>query len=230
MNKYSPECYHLIRDEDELVNFLNILPENNNNEKYLIALLYRGKYETPKHNRTLCVKRIVTNKSNILPKIRQLECPIGSYTYKDNPIKQDTLAVYITPNPRDMVKACKNTVSLIMKDICETNPKFPNPYTVSLTAIHNSPAKKVFVDFDIDSKDDYNSLYTLAKDNLGLGNFYMIETNGGYHILADLRKKDQFVNKKGWHKSLQKVSDIVGDCMLPLPGCVQGNFIPKCFY
>ena len=55
-----------------------------------------------------------------------------------------------------------------------------------------------------------------------------IETRGGLHALIEYKKIDEkYV--KNWYQNVCKIqgADIQSDNMIPVIGCVQGNFIPK---
>ena len=55
-----------------------------------------------------------------------------------------------------------------------------------------------------------------------------LSTRGGFHVLVKLESIDKQYSKT-WYNGLAGALriDIKGDCMMPIPGCTQGNYIPK---
>ena len=158
-----------------------------------------------------------------MDKIRQLDCEIGSYKWKEEIVSQDSLALYIHPNPRDMKKATfdvmKNCVDLVQRD-----EKYNIDVEV-LNCIQKSKGKSHFCDFDIDTKEIY---LNKMKDILSDDSYDIIETRGGYHILVNTR----LALKMQWYQKITKVFEVdqIGDQLLPVCGCWQGGFTPKFVY
>ncbi|MFW6220032.1 MAG: hypothetical protein ACOC33_04255, partial [bacterium] len=146
--------YQIIVNEDQLRNFINWLPDLGENEKYFVSLFARKKYYNAliKSNDKTQLKRFTSNKEKLFDKIKQLECEFGSYKLRNIPAPQESLVLYINPNPRDMKKA---TFGLIKKciDLIECGGNGYNIHAEALSCIQRSKSKSHFCDFDIDSKD-----------------------------------------------------------------------------
>jgi hypothetical protein len=215
--------YKIIQDEKEFRKFIDWLPDLEDNEKYYLSLFARKKYceELIKSNDKTQIKRFTSYKDDIYRKVKQLECEVGSYYLKDREVPQESLVLYINPNPRNMRRA---TFQLIKKctDILETNGMNYNIHAEALSCIQRSKSKTHFCDFDIDSKD---VSICRVKEILPDNTYDIIETRGGYHVLV----KTRLAPKTKWHKELRDafVIDQIGDQMIPVVGCTQGGFVPK---
>lgn len=240
-------------DEPKLIKFIDWLPELLPNEKYYVSLQARKKYlpELVLADKTQ-VKRFVSDKKRLLEKIRQLECPIGSYTTKEGKtIPDDGLVLYITINPRNMLKATFSSAKAML-DLIEKGGLHKeydvNPHSEVLSQIHKAKSRTIFVHFDIDrttgSPNDKNS----TKSNLTTKQIYektiqvvgekavtIIETKNGAHVLINVFLANHHIQwykkSKNWHPIIVKElkCDQVGDLMVPVIGCNQGGFIPH-FY
>jgi hypothetical protein len=215
--------YKIVENEKQLKEFIDWLPELEENEKYFVSLFARKKYceDKIKSNDKTQLKRFTSNKDRLFEKIKQLECEFGSYTLRDIAAPQESLVLYINPNPRDMKKA---TFGLMKKciDLLQTNGNGYNVHAEALSCIQRSKSKSHFCDFDIDTKDvDLNKLNEILPKEA----FEVLETRGGYHILV----KTRFAPKTKWHLAIREAYDVdqVGDQLIPVPGCIQGGFIPK---
>jgi len=215
--------YKIIEDEEKLKQFIEWLPQLEQNEKYFVSLFARKKYcnDKIKSNDKTQLKRFVSNKDRLFEKIKQLEVEFGSYSLRDEAVPQESLVLYINPNPRDMKKAtflmAKQCLNLI--EYCN------NGYNIqaeALSCIQKSRSKSHFCDFDIDEKDIDLSLMT---DILPRDCYEVVETRGGYHILVNTRKAP----KTKWHVDIREAFDVdqTGDQLLPVCGCVQGGFTPR---
>ena len=215
--------YKLIVNEDNLKEFINWLPDLEPNEKFFVALFARKKYcgDLIKSNDKTQLKRFLATKETLIDKIKQLECEIGTYKLKHTAAPQESLVLYITPNPRDMVKA---TFALGKKcfDLIQTQGYNYNIHAEALSCVQRSKSKSRFCDFDIDDKSvDLTKLHGILPRDC----YSILETRGGYHVLVDVTKAP----KTKWHVAIREAFDVdqVGDQLIPIPGCVQGGFEPK---
>ena len=226
------ENYKIIVNENKLIEFINWLPELRNNETYYVCLFARAKYSNGLilSSGQTQLKRLTSNKEHLLSKIKQLECPLGSYTYKSLPIPQEALALYINPNPRDLEKATKN--ALVKFANLVTKPYAGhNPHTEVLSEIQTSHSRKPFMDFDFDGVEPLGILAFLKEnDIINLDSLHIVKTRGGFHLLVEVQKIEKKY-EKSWYQSIAKMEevDMKGDGLLPIPGCVQGEFSPYFF-
>lgn len=218
--------YKIIKDESLFRNFIEWLPDLAINETYYVCLFARSKYcdgEISSDKQQL--KRFTSNKENLYDKVKQLEIEKGYYKHKDKPIPERALALYINPNPRDLERAAKNSLIDLANKITEKYNGY-NPHQIVLSNIHKSPSKKRYMDFDFDNVD---LEYVLNEMDGKINNdaFKVLKTRGGFHILVEIDKIDNKF-KKSWYKNIQTIdgSDVCGDNLIPVIGCVQGDFIP----
>ena len=102
-------CYKIIHDRKLLEDFIAWLPDLKDNERYYGCLFARKKYApemVDSSDRTQLV-RFVTDKERLLNRIARMECPLGTYTLKGRTVPQEALALYIHPNPRNMITATR---------------------------------------------------------------------------------------------------------------------------
>ena len=196
--------------------FIDWLPDLGVNEKFYLSLFARKKYEPGliKSNDKTQLKRFVSCKKRMVDKIRQLEVELGRWKLGDTEATQDSLVLYINPNPRCMKKATRLSIKALV-DLLDQDGF--NVHQEVMSCIQKSKSYSFVVDFDIDSKDIDLSLIELPLDQ-----YKVLETRGGYHILVHPRN-NQF------YKYIQALYNVdqAGDQMLPVPGCIQGGFIPK---
>jgi len=225
------ELYNIIKDKNLLLDFIDWLPDLKENEKYYLSLFARRKYNKDliKSNDKTQLKRFVSDKQRMYDKIRQLEIPKGRWLLKLTPAPQDSLVLYILPNPRCMKKA----TSMLGKKCWDLSRSHNyNIIAEATSCVQKSKSRAEFVDFDIDTKEvpiDIDWLNT----RVGVNSFEVLETKGGYHILVKpaLAKEHciRYELPHNWHGDIYgkfKV-DQSGDQMIPVPGCTQGNFTPK---
>jgi len=229
--------YEIIKDKQLLKDFLTFLPELYINERFYVCLFSRSKYcnsisgithiKTDKQQ----LRRFTATKSDLISKIEQLECPVGSYMQKDIVIPQESLALYINPNPRDLIKATKNTLLRFTHLIVEqyTSNRY-DPCHEVMSEIQKAKSRKVYFDMDIDTMtlEQLPEMKIQLSDHINMNAISFLQTRGGFHVLVELAKIEHQYNKT-WYKNLTSLLDIdiQGDCMIPIPGCTQGNFIPK---
>ena len=198
-----------------------------NRECFYVSLLARSKYL---ENKSLLkadkasLKRFTANsKRHLLEKIRHLEIAVGAYTQGGLPIPQEALALYITPNPRSLIKATK--ASLIKFAELITSPyNGYNPHSEVMSEIQKACSRKVFLDFDFVSVDEFLPQIT-GKINLDA--LHLVQTIGGFHCLVELAKVEKQY-EKSWYKAITGIAgcDVRGDNLLNVPGCVPSTFVP----
>jgi hypothetical protein len=221
--------YQIIKDEKLLRDFIEWLPELQSNEVFVVNLFARSKYckgITRIGSDKQQVRRIVTKKEYLFEKIQQLECPVGSYKQNGNDIPQEALALYITPNPRDLVKAGANIFIKMAKLVAEKKYNGYNPYQLAMSEIQKSVSRKIYYDLDFD---EANMVSTVAELNKHINHdcYRVLQTRGGFHIIIELSKVDT-KNYKFWFKAVTKLAgcDPNRDIMLPICGTYQGGFTP----
>lgn len=221
------ENYKIIWNEQALLEFIEWLPNLNENEVFYCALFARKKYATEliKSNDKAQLKRFVANKENLLYKIKQLEIPFGHYKLRDTEVPQEALVFYLMPNPRCMVKATYKAIRHCA-DLLENTNKGYNLVQETISCVQKSKSRTVFVDFDIDDKNA--DLQLLKQIGLPEDCYTVVETRGGYHILVDVRRF-QSRDFPYWYNNMKElfVVDQVQDQLLPVPGTIQGGFEVK---
>jgi len=231
--------YQIITDEKALKDFIDWLPELESHETYYCCLFARSKYTKDENginglphikSDKAQLKRFTSNKERLFSKIKQLECPVDSYMQGELIVPQQALALYITPNPRSMWKATKNSLIHLATCIANEN-KNMNPHQEILSEIQKSKSRTCFVDFDIDEKFEGNAsvhISELLVDKINYEAYDILETRGGYHILVNPKRIDE-PYRRIWRQSIHKLFpvDQSGDQMIPVPGTYQGGFTPR---
>lgn len=228
------ENYQIITDEQLLKDFIQFLPELWEGEKYYCCLFARSKYcKEIKHisSDKIQMKRFVSNKERLLNKIKQLECPIGSYTNKHGEIPQEALALYITINPRNMVKATVNTMVKLAHTIRDKNVSM-NPHQEAMSEIQKAKSRTCYVDFDFDVPDAHSQAHIVMQigEYVNRDAVAFLQTRGGIHCLVDPNMvAEQF--KKTFYNNIKSIPGIdqCGDLMIPVPGTYQGGHTPYLF-
>ncbi len=247
--------YKIIQDEEALNAFIDWLPELRDSESYYITLFARKKYNDIDSNLTADknqLKRVTSTKDRIIEKIRQMECAVGTYSYKGMAINQNNLALYISPNPRDFRKASLMLAKAIINNIDKPDV-IHNPQSLAMNCIQVSHGRKIFFDLDVDfntEKDSNQCVESFKEEIVKILNpeaVNMVRTNGGIHCLIALdkihpnynrtwfqnvekNKKNQFFEitipkKSDKDKNLNADEDEQDngiDTLIPLVGCNQG--------
>ena len=240
---YKTEVYRIVRDYKELEKFVDSLPDLGENYKYYISLFARKKYGgTVGLTSDKCqLKRCVATKDRIIQKLKQMEIPVGAYTFQGKSgedevvVRQQSLVVYISANPRDMHKAAGATAKKLVTQIVDGQP-VKNPQAEALSQIQTHGKKIYFnVDLDFTGEDEIPEriIKIWLRNKVNEGAYKLVRTRGGYHILVELEKLDKSYQKT-WYNRLQENEHLPmeidlknGDGMLPIPGCVQSEFTPK---
>lgn len=226
------ETYDIIKDIQKLEEFVDWLPELKENEKFYIALFFRKKYAPIIRVDKCQLKRVLATKERIISKIRQMECVSGSYTLldkrtgKDIPLPNEGLSIYISPNPRDLAEATRESLIEFARLITRPDSKF-NPHSEVLSMVQKSCSRKIFLDFDFDGV-DFFELRDKINECINEDAYEVIQTRGGFHLLVHTDKvSNEF--KKHFYQKLTKIEgcDVRGDLLLPIVGCRQGDFIPR---
>lgn len=228
--------HQIIKDHDALLEFVEWLPDTTDSERYLIHLQARKKlFPALKSSDKSQLKRVLARKKDVYRKIKQLQCPLDSFeTTSGQIIPTEALVVYITPNPRCMVRTGWQLLRELATHL-EHTPQFFNPHSVAMSVAHRSKSRAVFVHFDLDFKSENGTpvcaltmpeIQSRLNEIVGPDATTIIKTRGGCHVLV---KPELVVSEhKNWFPILQRElnCDQSGDLMLPCPGAVQGDSIP----
>jgi hypothetical protein len=220
--------YKIIEDEAKLDEFLALLPDTDDNEVYYLCLFCRHKYAPsfPNTRDSGQLARITArNKVEIKEKIRRMEVPLGSYSRDGVVAPQEGIALYISLNPRSLIKANKWLLVEMAKRAADGNMDF-NPMTLATTAVHNAGDRKFFVDFDFDNVDPADHRILIEQALPDQDSYKILKTRGGFHLLVML---DRVKGNKKWYPNVTKLPncDVRGsDTLTPVAGCVQGGFVP----
>ncbi len=221
--------YQIVKDEEKLKEFIEWLPDLKPTEKYYMCLFARNKYckeLTHIKSDKAQLKRFVTDKERMFQKIKQLEIEEGWYMQKHIPVPQKALALYITPNPREMYKAAVNTMVKLATAMRDQN-MLMNVHQEALSEIQRSKSRTCWIDFDIDIIDEkhYGAATRAISSEINLDAVQWLKTRGGLHCLIDPSKvEDKY--KKSFYQKISAQADQTGDNMIPVPGCTQGDFVP----
>lgn len=233
--------YQIITDSYELRKFIEWLPDLRDNECFYLCLFVRSKYVKDTHglphirSDKAQLKRFTSNKERLYDKIRQLSCPVGSYKQKDITVPQEALALYITINPRDFIKANRNSTKKLLDLALQPYNGF-NPHQEVMSEIQKAKSRSVFVSFDFDcSKEDFTKALWNLRKKINDEAFNVVQTRGGFHLIVEPALVSEDFNQT-WYKDIKEQlrnfssdAENAGDIMLPVPGTYQGGFTPKFF-
>lgn len=222
--------YQIIKDEEVLKKFIDWLPELKETERYYLCLFARNKYckeLTHIKSDKAQLKRFVSDKDRMFQKIKQLEVEEGWYKQKDLSVPQEALALYITPNPREMWKASINSLVKLANCVRDHNI-LVNPHQEVMSEIQRTKSRTCYIDFDIDfDKERTAEVISYVKNCVNEEAITWLNTRGGLHVLiAPEKVSEQY--RKTFYQNIVALAHIdqVGDNMIPVPGTSQGNYIP----
>jgi len=234
--------YKIVNNYQELESFIQFLPELEDNETYYFSLIARGRYSPQSalgsNKNFLQLKRFTATKDKIFEKIKQLECEVGSYTVKGNVIPQEALVVYMNINPRDQIRAARQTFQKLSEMFSQNRASEIKVNSVAMTELHRATGRKLFydIDFDLDTnlnfQDQVKRRMSIEKSLLTItgGAVEFINSRGGFHALVRLKDIPQEVKSSWYHKVSELPGvDIKGDNMVPVPGTTQGGFVPSMY-
>jgi hypothetical protein len=227
--------YKIVKDEKILKEFIDWLPELESTEKYYLCLFARSKYSKDLQGKNglphiksdkAQLKRFVSDKERMFLKIKQLEVKVGNYMQKDLVVPEEALALYITPNPREMWKATINSMVKLANCIRDQNI-LVNPHQEVMSEIQRTKSRTCWIDFDIDQDDPEKLALDVEeiKSYINADAITWLKTRGGLHCLVNPDKVEEKY-KKTFYQKLSMFADQTGDNMIPVPGCTQGMFIP----
>lgn len=226
--------YTIISHLPTLVAFASWLRPLKPGETYYVGVFARSKYSkaagigtfnSDKHH----CKRFTTSPERLVEKLRQCECPLGSYVVKGGlAVPQEAIASYITVNPRDQVKATRHAL-VKFAELIAAGSTHHNPHQEAMTAIHKSVGTKYYLDVDFDGV-TFDESYAAIEACINLDAVEVLATRGGFHALINLERVDP-ARVKTWYKKLMELPgvDIRGDNMIPIPGTYQGGHVPTLF-
>lgn len=220
--------YKIIQNKALLRDFIDWLPALERHETYYVSLFARNKYEQKtkvlKADKAQ-LKRFTTNKENLFDKLKQLEVEVGAYKAGGQIVSQETLAVYINPNPRDLIKATKQSL-IKFAELITRDYNGHNPHQEVMSEIQKAYSRKIFFDLDFDNV-PLESTMEEVKKFINKECLKILKTRGGFHLLIELSKLDK-TYEKTWYKNISSIEgcDIKGDNLIPIVGCTQGGFIP----
>lgn len=220
MDRNKQPIYKLIHSEEEIITFIDSLPDLKLHERFYMVLLARRKYYSKLSRDRFSLRRFTCSKDRILDRIHQLELKLGSWRDDDGtPIPPEALALYIAPNPRCQRLAAVDLGGRIMQ-MLNNNKENVNIETLLKNSLHGAKSRSHFVSYDIDTKDitDFNLPFNE-------GSYFFNETSGGYHLHV-IPSKIQ--DNKDWYKTVMtkygEVIDQKGDLLTPIAGTYQSNF------
>lgn len=224
--------YTVIQHKNAFLSFIDWLPVLQEGECYYVSLMARNKYLPNRKDlpARAHIKRFdARDKTRLYEKVAQLEVEQGRYVYYTSggpvSIPQESLALYITPNPRSYEKAAKQAAINLVNLITSPYNGY-NPHSEVMSEIQKACSRKIYFDLDYDGT-KWADFKAKVAGKINLDSLQVLVTRGGFHVLVELAKVEERY-RKYWYQTLSAVAgcDVRGDNLIPVPGCVQGDFIP----
>lgn len=225
--------YTVIKDKNQFASFIDWLPVLQEGECYYVSLMARNKYLPNRGDlpARAHLKRFDARSKDLLyEKVAQLEIEQGRYVYHTSSgtqiIPQESLALYIAPNPRSYEKAAKQAAIRLVTLMTAPYNGY-NPHSEVMSEIQKACSRKVYFDFDYDGT-EWTDFVAKITGRINLDCLQVLKTRGGFHVLVKLDKVEPQYNKR-WYEALSWISgcDVRGDNLIPVQGCVQGDFVPR---
>ncbi len=236
------DVYHIIHHEAELLEYVeDWLPDHTDGEKFYGCLFARKKYSgddrdsVPWMRDQSQLKRFTSDKKDLVTKIRQLETPIGSYVKEGHVIPEHALVLYLMPNPRNLWRSVLRGIK-DLADVVVSDGRTCNPQQAVMSTMQRTPGTKHVVDFDIDIKESGEAYepalaaaVAKAREFTG-GKCDILRTRGGVHVFVRPALMAGTGLETTWHRNMSTLADVCGDALMPVPGCIQGGFVPYWMY
>lgn len=203
-------------------------------DTHMIMIAARKKYVPDVKVKAAFVLRrdIVNEPGRLLDAIRQYEFPVDAL--KDdagNPIPNAALAVYVTLNPRDPLRAVADlavatTQHLQRRSVGADDVAAPRVVSLAKSLLQTACLKKQYLTVDIDDKALFGAVVSVI-DPRQTPIQCIVETRGGFHIILDLKnltpEGDSALRLalRAWPKTQV---ELLRDQNTPVPGTVQGGF------
>lgn len=168
-----------------------------------------------------------TSGGDLLRTIHRMSGPEGMYPLDNGtPAELDWMALYVTVNGRDAVKAAKSYTLEVTKSMFETG-KYTVKHLTSKVIGHLMKPENAIQRWTTIDIDDVEKNYTLIKsllDKYSLVPAYTVTTRGGYHLLFDMYDMSRD-NKRDLFKYVREEcpETIETDMPCPIPGTLQGG-------
>lgn len=232
-----------IRNENEFLKFVEILPDLKDGEAFFLCLAARGKYLSEEERKVLGFKpdkmfshQIVTDKKYLKYYVEKSLHMLSFKTKEGKQIPEKASVVYFGINPISLLKGYlifqTNINTSIVEQSLNDNPQFSytnNIVSKLYSSLQIARSRNIYLDIDIDST-DFNSISILleALDKQKDIVYHIIKTRGGYHILIlreTLKGKDINLSLilKEIEKSTGKEAIINKNQLVPVPGTLQGG-------
>lgn len=229
--------YQIVTDEEKLRAFVDWLPDLQKGEVFYLHLLARAKYlrdleDMPNLKGKGSITSLICRKEDIIREIKKLEVQHGLYTSGENIVPQEALALYMTINPRGVLKAREKILNKLLS--LSLSGEMFLPHQECLSIIQRSKSRSEFVSFDFDvDKELFPIVSKEVGETLNKEAIHWVETRGGYHLVIRVKDIDRNL-RNSWYKEVRELllkyssdTDMVGDVMLPVVGTYQGGFTPK---
>ena len=229
---------------NELLKFVNLLPDLKTDEVWFVSLSARKKYiseELAKQinlNRAEMFNRHIIRSVEKFPHIIERLSGDGYYT-KDGLVYPDkSLVTYFNVNPTSMIRAYSKFTQKVTELLAElslkegpiaehTTRQIRKLDVLFMNQVQQCRATKNFIDIDVDTKDAKVLATLLDELKMMDCKHHVVVTHGGYHVLLD-RKTIGF----NYHEIVAKCDGMTDkevivnpNEMIPLPGTMQGDHL-----